>query len=294
VTAALMLFSILAPLENAVRWVLDRFHDNLGFTWAWAIVGTTIVVRIILVPLTVRQIHSMQALQKHAPEMKEIQRKYKGDKQRQQEELMKFYKENHINPAASCLPFVAQLPVFISLYLVLKNFSKHVPPGSDLSWLHFVPNITAKADSHWSGYVLLAVYAGSQISSTYFMSQQMDKTQRRIMMLLPLVFITVIAHFKVGLVIYWVTTNLWTVGQGLVTRRLVPRTAAAALPNGTKRSSRTAPAAVAEQEPTSTNGANDKNDKPAEVPAPQPKPQPKRTTPAQPRRVKRNRGHGRR
>ena len=71
---AWLAFSILAPLENAVTWVLDRFHYNLGFTWAWAIVGTTIVVRILLVPLTVRQIHSMQALQKHAPEMKEIQR----------------------------------------------------------------------------------------------------------------------------------------------------------------------------------------------------------------------------
>jgi YidC/Oxa1 family membrane protein insertase len=285
-TVALMLFSILSPLENAVRWVLDRFHDNLGLTWAWAIVGTTILVRIILVPLTVRQIHSMQALQKHAPEMKEIQRKYKGDKQKQQEELMKFYRENHINPAASCLPLVAQLPVFFSLYLVLKDFTKHVPPGSDLSWLYFVPNITAKADSHWSGYVLLAVYAGSQISSTYFMSQQMDKTQRRIMMLLPLVFITVIAHFKVGLVIYWVTTNLWTVGQGLVTRRLVPKTAASAVASSPKRSSRAAPApaAVAEQ-PAPTNGANDKSAAP---------PRAKRTTPAQPRRVKRNRGHGRR
>ena len=274
-----------------MRWVLDRFHDNLGLPWAWAIVGTTIVVRILLVPLTVRQIHSMQALQKHAPEMKEIQRKYKGDKQKQQEELMKFYKENHINPAASCLPLVAQLPVFFSLYLVLKNFSKHVPPGSDLSWLHFVPDITAKADSHWSGYVLLAVYAGSQISSTYFMSQQMDKTQRRIMMLLPLVFITVIAHFKVGLVIYWVTTNLWTVGQGLVTRRLVPKTAAVALPSGPKRSSRVAPAVAADDDqPAVTNG--DANDKPAQAPAPAPRP--KRTAPAQPRRVKRNRGHGRR
>ena len=284
-TAAFMLFNILAPLENAVRWVLERFHYNLGFTWAWAIVGTTILVRILLVPLTVRQIHSMQSLQKHAPEMKEIQRKYKGDKQRQQEELMKFYKENHINPAASCLPFVAQLPVFISLYFVLKDFTKHVPPGSDLSWLYFVPNITAKADSHWSGYVLLAVYAASQISSTYFMSQQMDKTQRTIMMVLPLVFITIIAHFKVGLVIYWVTTNLWTVGQGLVTRRLVPRTAAAAVPSGPKRSSRSPSAAPA---PAVTNGANDK---PA---ASSPPPKPKRTAPAQPRRVKRNRGHGRR
>ena len=137
-----------------------RFHYNLGLPWAWAIVATTIVVRICLVPLTVRQIHSMQSLQRHAPEMKEIQRKYKGDQQKQNEEMMKFYRENNINPAASCLPMLAQFPVFISLYLVLKHFSKHIPPGSDLSWLHFVPNITAPANSNWSGYVLLAVYAG--------------------------------------------------------------------------------------------------------------------------------------
>ena len=132
----------------------------------------------------------MQSLQKHAPEMKEIQRKYKGDRQKLNEEMMKFYRENNINPAASCLPLLAQVPVFISLYFVLENFSKHVPPGSDLSWLHIVPNITAKANSHWSGYVLLAIYAGSQVLSTYFMSQAMDKTQRRLMMVLPLVFIT--------------------------------------------------------------------------------------------------------
>ena len=172
----------------------------------------------------------MQSLQKHAPEMKEIQRKYKGDRQQMNEEMMKFYRENKINPAASCLPLLAQAPVFISLYLVLRNFSKHVPAGSDLSWLHFVPDITAKANSGWYGYVLLATYAASQVFSTYFMSQAMDKLQRRLMMILPLVFITVIANFPIGLVIYWVTTNLWTVGQGLVTRRLVPKTPLAARP----------------------------------------------------------------
>ncbi len=107
--------------------MLERFHYNLLLPWAWAIVATTIVVRILLVPLTVRQIHSMQAMQAHAPEMKEIQRKYKGDRQKLNEELMKFYKENNINPAASCLPLLAQFPVFISLYLVLRHFSKHVP-----------------------------------------------------------------------------------------------------------------------------------------------------------------------
>ena len=91
---------------------------------------TTIVVRIALVPLTVKQIHSMQSLQKHAPEMKAIQQRYKGgDKQKMNEEMMRFYKENHINPAASCLPMLAQFPVFISLYLVLKHFKRLIPAG---------------------------------------------------------------------------------------------------------------------------------------------------------------------
>jgi len=286
----MMVFSILAPLENAVRWLLERFHYNLGVTWAWAIVGTTIVVRVALVPLTVRQIHSMQALQRHAPEMKEIQRKYKGDRQRMNEEMMKFYRENKINPAASCLPLLAQAPVFISLYLVLKHFSSHIPPGSDLSWLHFIPDITAKANSSWGGYLLLATYAASQVTSTYFMSQTMDKMQRRLMMVLPLIFITVIAHFQIGLVIYWVTTNLWTVGQGLITRRLVPKTAPA-LPTA-RRSSRTpAQASAAVDENTAGNGAATESSQPEPAPPPAPKP---RQPSTQPRRVKRNKGHGRR
>ena len=97
-----MLFSILSPLENLMKSILDFFHGTIGLPWAWSIVALTILVRIVLVPLTVRQIHSMQSLQAHAPEMKEIQKKYKQDKQKQNEELMKFYKENQINPAASC------------------------------------------------------------------------------------------------------------------------------------------------------------------------------------------------
>jgi YidC/Oxa1 family membrane protein insertase len=219
----MILLSILTPLENVMKSILDFFHATVGLPWAWAIVAVTIAVRVALVPLTVRQIHSMQALQKHAPEMKEIQRKYKGDRQKLNEELMKFYKENKINPAASCLPLLAQLPVFLALYLTLKHESHHITG----SWLWgFIPDITAKASSHWSGWVLLAIYAGSQIASTYFMGATMDKTQRNIMMVVPLFFITIISRFPVGLVIYWMTTNLWTVGQGLITRRLVPRTPA--------------------------------------------------------------------
>jgi YidC/Oxa1 family membrane protein insertase len=218
-----ILASPITPLENLLRAILDFFHNNIGLSWAWSIIALTIVVRIVLVPLVVRQIHSMQSLQAHAPQMKEIQKKYKGDRTKMNEELMKFYKENNINPAASCLPLLAQFPVFISLFYVLRHFSKHVPDQTTLAWLHVVPSVADKVTAHWSGYVLLFIYAASQISSTYFMSATMDKTQRWIMMVLPVAFIPLIANFPTGLVLYWMTTNLWTVGQGLVTRRLAPK-----------------------------------------------------------------------
>jgi YidC/Oxa1 family membrane protein insertase len=133
---------ILSPIENVLTAALEWFHASLGLPWAWAIVLLTIVVRMLLVPLTVRQIHSMQNLQKHAPEMKAIQERYKNDKLKQREELMGFYKENNINPAASCLPILPQIPIFISLYFVLKDFETEVfpeYPDSDLGWLGLVP-----------------------------------------------------------------------------------------------------------------------------------------------------------
>ena len=235
---ALVVAGVLTPIENLLRGVLDWLHSSVGLPWAWSIVALTVIVRMILVPLTVRQIHSMQNLQRHAPQMKEIQRKYKQDKRRQQEELMKFYRENQINPAASCLPLLAQFPVFIALYFVLRNFTKHVPGHPDLSWLGIVPAITKHASSHWSGFLLIAIYAASQIASTFFMSTAMDKTQRTILLILPLVFITVVINFPVGLVLYWVTTNLWTVGQGLITRTLIPKTPPPTFP---RRTSRTQP-----------------------------------------------------
>jgi len=263
----MILFSPLSPIEHLLRDVLNWIHGTIGLPWAWAIVALTILVRVVLVPLTVKQIHSMQSMQQHMPEMKAIQQKYKTDKKRQQEELMKFYRENQINPAASCLPLVAQLPVFFALYFVLREFSKHPPSGS-LSWLHIVPNIADHANAHWSGYLLLVIYAASQVSSTYFMSATMDKTQRYLMMVLPIFFITFLLRFPMGLVIYWVTTNLWTVGQGLVTRRLTQKTPPAAQLQ--RRSSRTPP----KEEPAEDGAAKE--------PAPA-----RAATSSQPRKVKR-------
>src|SRR5437763_16110317 len=119
------------------------------------------------------------------------------DIERLSDELMKFYKENSISPASSCLPLLAQFPVFIGLYYTLRTFAREPAfkhPGS-LSWLHFVPDISAHVTAHWSGYVLLAVYVLSQLASTYFMSGTMQQSQRVIMMILPFAFIFVIARF---------------------------------------------------------------------------------------------------
>src|SRR5438477_8476573 len=269
---------IISQLETVMRHVLNWFHSNLGLTWAWSIVATTLVVRVLLVPLTIRQIHSMQSLQKHAPQMKEIQKKYKHDRQKQNEELMKFYRENQINPAASCLPMLLQLPVFIALYYTLKHFNAnfHIKLHSqvNLSWLHpLIPDISAKTTSSWGGYVLLVVYVASQMASTLFMAATADKTQRALFMIMPLFFVFIIARFPAGLVLYWVTTNLWTVGQGLITRRLVARAPA---PAPERRSSRTPP----KDDGTSGNGAK------AESPAPKPGPAASEQQPRQVRRKK--------
>jgi YidC/Oxa1 family membrane protein insertase len=280
---ALILGSPLTPLEHAARHALNWLHFSLHLPWAWSIVALTVIVRMLLVPLTVKQIHSMQNLQRFAPQMKEIQKKYKADKQKQNEELMKFYRENNVNPAASCLPMLAQFPVFIALYYALRNFS-HEPvsqhPGS-LSFLHFIPSIADHTTSHWGGFVLLVVYVASQMASTLYMSATVDKTQRIIFMFMPVVFVFVIAHFPAGLVLYWVTTNLWTVGQGLITRRLVPKTAVGVVD---KKSSRTPPKA-SEDGDGGENGA---------VP---PSAGPKPAAPArkqQPRKVRRKKKAGRR
>jgi YidC/Oxa1 family membrane protein insertase len=274
------LFAVLGPIERPLRWGLENLHSQAGLTWAWSIVALTIIVRLALVPLTVKQIHSMQRMQQFLPEMKEIQKRHKGDRQKTNEELMKFYREHSINPAASCLPMLVQIPIFFALYFVLKDFEKNLLdkyPGSDLGWLHLVPNITDNITEHWSGYLLVVIYAASQVASTYFMSTTMDKTQRILFMILPLGFVFFILSgsvvFPAGLLLYWVTTNLWTVGQGLVTRRLVPRTKPGDAGNTVKRSSRTPP--------KDAGGANGPAP-PSATAAPAPA-----AAPAAPRRVKR-------
>ena len=209
-------------LEAPLRAVLDFFH-GIGFTWGWAIVMLTLVVRLILLPLFVKQYKSARRMQEVAPQMKELQRKYKGNKKKLQEEMMAFYKENDVNPFGSCLPLLLQAPVFIALYYTLR--SQDFSDGTDVSFMYVIPDVSKLlTEIGWAVIPLIAVYAVSQlISSELSATANMSKNQRWLMRLLPIGIVFFIFQFPVpaGLVIYWATTNLWTAGQQLVLKRRI-------------------------------------------------------------------------
>ena len=172
-----MIANIFQPLIDFFEQILLWFH-GIGLSWGWSIIAMTVVVRAALLPLTFKQFKSMQALASHAPEMKKLQDRYKHDKERLNQEMMKFYRENKINPFASCLPLLAQLPVFLSLfYMLQKDLRLDIcpevnPPGTtnpqpcgdggDASFF-FIPDLTNKATGAVL-VVLIILYVGSQLA----------------------------------------------------------------------------------------------------------------------------------
>lgn len=220
------LANILQPLIDVVNSVLKFFHDQAGLSWGVAIIALTVLIRAILIPLTYKQLKGMRALQALQPQIKEIQAKYKNDKQRMQQEMMRFYRENKVNPFASCIPLLAQLPVFFTLFYVLR---KELPGdigckagqcGHEASFL-FIPDLTSKATGTVL-IVLLVLYVGTQLVSGLVMSVTADKSQRTMMFVLPLIFVPFVINFPSGLVVYWITTNIWTIGQQYTIQRLIP------------------------------------------------------------------------
>jgi YidC/Oxa1 family membrane protein insertase len=223
--------NIFQPLVDIANSVLKFFHDNAGLSWGGAIVALTFATRIVLIPLTYKQLKGMRMMQALQPQIKEIQAKYKNDKQRMQQEMMNFYKENKVNPFASCIPLLAQFPVFIALFSVLRH---ELPAdigceaghcGSQASFL-FIPDLTAKA----TGGVLIALivlYVVTQLISGMMMSATADKSQRTMMLALPLVFVIFIINFPAGLILYWITTNVWTIGQTYALQKVIPAPAMA-------------------------------------------------------------------
>lgn len=218
--------NILQPLIDVANSVLQFFHDNVGLSWGMSIIALTVVTRALLIPLTYKSLKGMRALQALQPQLKEIKEKYKNDQQRMQQEMMAFYKENKVNPFASCIPLLAQLPVFITLFYVLKNElpadigCKAGECGGEASFL-FISDLTAKA--HGGELIaLLILYVGTQLISGLVMSVTADKSQRTMMFVLPFIFVPFVISFPAGLVLYWITTNIWTIGQQYVIQRVVP------------------------------------------------------------------------
>jgi YidC/Oxa1 family membrane protein insertase len=219
--------NILQPLIDVADAVLVFFHDDVGLSWGGAIIALTFATRAVLIPLTYKQIKGMRALQALQPQIKEIQQKYKNDRQRMQQEMMRFYQQNKVNPFASCIPLLAQLPVFITLFYLLRDDlrvdicgSSEEPCGEAASWW-FIPDLTDKAE----GGVLVALvllYIGTQLAAGLVMAISADRSQRVLMFALPLIFVPFIITFPAGLVLYWITTNVWTVGQQFVVQRLIP------------------------------------------------------------------------
>ena len=237
--------ALIAPIQfivDVLEPVLVFIHDTLGVGWGTSIVLLTVVVRAAMAPLTVKQFKSMRAMASVAPELKKLQSKYKDDKQRQQQEIMKFYSENKINPFASCLPLLAQFPFFIGLYYLLQGpLRRHIcgdvagvvagadgklPPCGQIpnpngaEQFLFVPDLTAGATG-WVLAALLFLYVASQLLSTLLTPTTPDRNQQMLMYGLPLVFAIFILFydFPSGLLVYWITTNLWTVGQGWLLRK---------------------------------------------------------------------------
>ena len=257
-----MIFGIivLEQVEAVIKSVLTTYHDHIA-SWGLCIILLTFTVRLVILPLTIKQFRSMAAMQTIQPKVKQLQNKYKGktdrdSKQEMQKELMGLYKEHGVNPFASCLPLVAQLPVFIGLYQVLRNQIEPTPVKSFLG----IEDIFQKLSTigGFTEYFIIALYVGTMLGSTLLFSFVTDRQQKYMFAAMPIFFIPFVIGVPAGVMIYWITTNVWTMcQQGVIKRtmghRLRPATAGAAAGGGGGGGA-TAPKATGSRTPPSPTG----------------------------------------
>jgi YidC/Oxa1 family membrane protein insertase len=212
--------SLLSPLSHFFLSILQFIH-GWGISWSWSIVVLTIFVRIVLVPLTWRQIKSMRAMQALAPQIKELQEKYKDDKQLLNQKTMEFYQENKVSPFGSCLPLILQMPVFFGLYYMLREQGQ---PGGFFAF----PNPTVGwvwiADITKFDVLLMFLYIASQFVASWQTARKSAGQQKAIAYMMPIIVgvFMFIGKWPAGLFIYWFTSNLWTIAQQYVAEKLMP------------------------------------------------------------------------
>ena len=230
--------NLLRPIQSAIEYVVIFLYNNVAANYGVVIILLTIIVRLVLTPLTISQTKSMAKMQKLQPEIQELQKKYKGDKQKLQQETMEFYKQNNVNPLAGYLPLLLQLPVFFALFQALRtpsaiitnvlgqpsipaymfghtrNILMNIPnPNYDFLWLHL---------NEWDPFYILPIL----MVATMFISTKMtttDPKQKMITYLMPVVFGAISWNLPSGILVYWVTTNVWSIGQQWIVNRIVKK-----------------------------------------------------------------------
>jgi YidC/Oxa1 family membrane protein insertase len=241
---------ILDWLRTAVSWILVQFHSvfgtivgpTSGWSWVLSIIGLVVVIRILLIPVFVKQIKAQRNMQLIQPQIKELKAKYAGDRERQSQEMMKLYKETGTNPMASCLPILLQMPIFFALFSVLQGIATRTPEGV-FNWDKYSQVFVEAHDAGIFGVPLYGTFMGADetpnpintrilsfilviaMTSTTFLTQRqlivkntaadnpMVKQQKIMLYVFPLVFAIGGVNFPIGVLIYWFTTNLWSMGQ---------------------------------------------------------------------------------
>lgn len=245
--------SLFSFITTPVSWVIVQFHKvygalfgvDTGWAWGLSIVSLVILIRICLIPLFVKQIKATRAMQTLQPEMKKIQERYKNDKQRQSEEMMKLYKETGTNPLSSCLPILAQSPFFFALYHVLNSIANNDTVGvinesllasAQKAHIFGAPLAATFTDSASEAAaleasittvrivtaIMIVLMSASQFyTQRQLMTKNVDTTvktpfmqqQKMLMYIFPIMFAVFGINFPVGVLVYWLTTNVWTMGQ---------------------------------------------------------------------------------
>jgi len=238
--------TIMFPLYWVVSWVLMAWHslfsqvlpEDSGWTWALSIIGLTLVVRAALIPLFVKQIKSSRNMQMLQPKVKELQKKYGHDRERLAQETMALYKDAGTNPFASCLPILMQAPIFIALFRVLNKATQEVGLGvlTDADAVQLdraallgveISNTFITAGGNWAIYVLCGVLVLLMTATTFTTQRQLMRKnmpasaltgpyaqqQKMLLYILPVAFGFGGIFFPVGVLLYWSTSNLWTMGQ---------------------------------------------------------------------------------
>jgi YidC/Oxa1 family membrane protein insertase len=221
----LPLANILQPLIDVADAIIKFCHDNVGLSWGLAIIALTFIVRLALLPLSLRGIRSMRRMQVVAPKLQALKEKYKDDPQRFQRETMEVYKKEGVNPFSSCLPFILQIPFFIAIYSLLRgdtfqmDVEQSPPPG-----FLFVKSVI-EAPQGAELIVLIVLFVTTTAASvllTTAMSPTANPSQRYIMMIFPLIVVPFIINAPAGLAVYWIATNVFSLGQQWVVQRLIP------------------------------------------------------------------------